>query len=96
MAELAGRAAGAAVLKAKAGDVLFRPDDECRGFIALRSGALRVGLTSPAGRELVLYRVKPGEICLQTFSCLAENRSYAAEGVAETGIDAVLLPPRGF
>ena len=83
-------------MKASAGDVLFRVDDVCHGFIALRSGALRVGLTSAAGRVLVLYRVRPGEICLQTFSCLTRQGAYAAEGVAETNIDAVLIPPRAF
>lgn len=96
MADLAARAPGAVMLRAGAGDVLFRVDDVCHGFIALRSGALRVGLTSAAGRELVLYRVRPGEICLQTFTCLARHGAYAAEGIAETDIDAVLIPPRAF
>ena len=96
MADLAEHAPGAVVLKARAGDVLFRVDDVCRGFIALRSGSLRVGLTSAAGRELVLYRVRPGEICLQTFTCLARQGAYAAEGVAETDLDAVLIPPGAF
>ncbi len=96
MADLAARAPGAVVLKARAGDVLFRVDDICHGFIALRAGALRVGLTSAAGRELVLYRVRPGEICLQTFICLARQGAYAAEGIAETDLDAVLIPPNAF
>ena len=96
MADLAARAPGAVVLKASAGDVLFRVDDACHGFIALRSGSLRVGLTSAAGRELVLYRVRPGEICLQTFSCLTRQGAYAAEGIAETDLDAVLIPPLAF
>jgi len=96
MAERAGRAAGAVIVRAKTGDVLFRPNDTCRGFIALRSGALRGGLTSAAGRELVLYRVKPGEICLQTFSCLVQGRCYTAEGVAESDLEAVLLQPSTF
>jgi CRP/FNR family transcriptional regulator len=96
MADFAARAPGAVILKASAGDVLFRVDDVCHGFIALRSGSLRVGLTSAAGRELVLYRVRPGEICLQTFSCLARHGAYAAEGIAETDLDAVLIPPTAF
>lgn len=83
-------------MRAGPGDVLFRPDDPCQGFITLRRGTIRVTLTSSAGREIVLYRVRPGEICLQTFSCLLENKHYAAEGVAEEEVEALLVPPRVF
>jgi CRP/FNR family transcriptional regulator len=96
MAAIAAAAPGASPLRAPAGQVLFRPDDPCGGFIALRRGAIRVGLTSIGGRELVLYRVRPGQICLQTFACLVEGRHYGAEGVAEQDIEAVLLPPPAF
>ena len=93
MAVIAANAPGAIPIRAGAGDVLFRPGDPCRGFIALRTGAIRVGLTSASGREILLYRVRPGDICLQTFACLVQDRSYAAEGVAESELDALLLPP---
>jgi CRP/FNR family transcriptional regulator len=68
------------------------------GFFALRSGVVKVGLTSANGREIVLYRdrVRRGEICLQTFSCLIEGKTYAAEGVAENDIEALLIPPKTF
>lgn len=89
-------AAGGIPVRAPAGTVLFRPDDACKGFIAVRSGCIRVGLSSASGRELVLYRVRPGEICLQTFSCLSEGRAYAAEGVAEEALEAFLLAPQSF
>ena len=96
MADLAQVGVGGMAIRAKAGDVLFRPGDDCHGFIALRSGVIRVGLTSAAGRELVLYRVRPGDICLQNLRCLTEHQAYAAEGVAETDIEAVLLAPNAF
>lgn len=96
LAEIAKSAPGVRALRAGAGDILFRADDPCPGFIALRSGAIKVGLTSPSGREIVLYRVHPGEICLQTFSCLVQKKSYAAEGVAEDAVDALLIPPAAF
>jgi len=95
LADLAA-VAGATPVRAGSGDVLFRPDDPCQGFITLRRGTIRVTLTSSAGREIVLYRVRPGEICLQTFSCLLENKHYAAEGVAEEEVEALLVPPRVF
>ncbi|MEQ1709688.1 MAG: Crp/Fnr family transcriptional regulator [Terricaulis sp.] len=95
MAETAA-AQGATPVRAPAGAVLFRPDDPCRGFIALKRGAIRVVLTSAAGREIVLYRVHPGEICLQTFSCLVQHKAYGAEGVAEEDVEALLITPEAF
>jgi CRP/FNR family transcriptional regulator len=88
--------AGAQQVHAPAGSVLFRPHDPCRGFIALKQGTLKVALSSASGREIVLYRVHPGEICLQTFSCLVQDKTYAAEGVAEEDVQALLIPPATF
>lgn len=79
-------------LSCPAGTVLFRPGEDCPGFVRLTSGTLRVTLTAPNGREVVLYRVGPGDVCLQTFACLTEGRSYAAQGTAETAIIAEVLP----
>jgi CRP/FNR family transcriptional regulator len=84
---------GAHPLACPAGTVLFRPDDACSGFVVLREGSIRVSLTSAGGREIVLYRVRPGEICLQTFTCLAEGRTYSAEGIAETELKGEVIPP---
>lgn len=89
-------AAGARVFTVPAGTVLFRPSDECPGFLALRRGAIKVSLTSAGGREILLYRVSPGDVCLQTFGCLVEGRRYSAEGVAETDLEAELIPPPDF
>ena len=78
------------------GTVLFRADDACKGFVVVHSGRIRVSLTSRSGREVTLYRVGPGDICLQTFSCLVEGRRYAAEGVVEADLAAEIIPPDEF
>ena len=79
-----------------AGTVLFRAGDPCRGFVLLQEGSLRVTLAAANGREVVLYRVTPGEVCLQTFSCLVEGRDYSARGVAETDLVAKVIPTEDF
>lgn len=83
-------------LKCDAGTVLFRPEDDCPGFVIVKSGSIRVSLTSRGGREIVLYRVHPGEVCLQTFSCLIEGRTYSAEGIVETDLEAEVISPADF
>lgn len=78
------------------GTILFRAGDPCPGFVVLKEGTICVTLTSAGGREIVLYRVRPGEVCLQTFACLIENRAYSAEGVAESNLVAEIIPPTEF
>lgn len=83
-------------LTKRRGEVLFAPGAPCPGFVMLNSGTLRVTLTGTNGREVVLYRVGPGEVCLQTFGCLIEGRDYAAQGVAESDLTGTLLPAPAF
>ena len=78
------------------GAVLFRAGDECPGYVAVTAGCIRVSLVSANGREIVLYRVGPGEVCLQTFACLVEGRRYLAEGVVEAEVSGELIPPNVF
>lgn len=83
---------GTLPLTCPAGTVLFSPGQDCPGFVRLHEGTLRVTLTGAGGREVVLYRVSPGDVCLQTFACLTDGRSYSAEGVAETALKGEIMP----
>ncbi|MHA7887434.1 Crp/Fnr family transcriptional regulator [Roseicyclus sp.] len=81
---------------ARAGDVLFQPGSACPGFLVLDRGTIRVSLTAANGREVVLYRVTAGTVCLQTFTCLVEDRHYSAEGVVEEDVEGELIPAGDF
>lgn len=83
-------------IQVPAGTVLFRPNDECPGFVVVERGAIKVSLAAASGREIVLYRVTPGDVCLQTFTYLVQGRPYTAEGVAETELQAVMVPRPAF
>lgn len=78
------------------GTVLFRPEQACQGFVVVRSGSIKVSLTAENGREIVLYRVRPGEVCLQTFGCLVKGNAYSAEGVAESDLEIEVIPVGEF
>lgn len=82
--------------KATAGQSIFSPGQECPGFLRLRTGSIRVTLAGASGREVVLYRVRPGEVCLQTFTCLVDGRVYGAEGVVETDLEGEMIRPNEF
>lgn len=87
---------GASAISLAAGSVVFRPNSDCPGFVVVKRGKIKVSLTSESGREIVLYRVGPGDVCLQTFSCLARGTAYSAEGVVEEAVSGAIIPPAQF
>ena len=80
----------------RAGERLFDRHMPCEGFPLLLDGTVRVSTVSSGGREIVLYRVTPGEGCVLSGSCLLGHTDYSASGVAETGVRLVRLPPALF
>jgi CRP/FNR family transcriptional regulator, anaerobic regulatory protein len=88
--------AAARPLRARAGAWLYREGAPCEAYLILLSGRVRVQKTGANGREIVLYRVGPGETCIVTTACLMCGIDYDAEGVAETDISARVLPKAGF
>lgn len=82
--------------KVAAGTVMFSERSPCSGFPLVLSGTIRVLQRYPNGRELQLYRVKPGESCLLSGSCLLGRTDYDASGIAETDVELLVLPPPAF
>jgi CRP/FNR family transcriptional regulator len=78
------------------GTVLFDAHTPCSGFPLVLSGSVKVLQRYPNGRELPLYRVRPGESCLLSGSCLLGHSDYLATGIAETEVELLILPPADF
>ena len=65
-------------------------------MLLLLSGSVRVQQTSETGREVFLYRVGPGESCVLTTACMLADEDYSAEGIAESDVEAVVIPRSVF
>lgn len=87
--------AGRVVHMAK-GSRIFAPGQTPQNYMLLLEGDIRVSQVSESGREIVLYRVLPGESCALTSACLLGGEDYAVEAVAETDIEAVAIPRAVF
>lgn len=75
-----------------AGTSLFSPGDPCTGLPLVIDGIVRVGKTTPNGREILLYRVETGESCILSSGCLLGHNQYSANGVAETKVTLFHIP----
>ena len=94
--ELDDLLASATYMKVPAGAVMFDEEQPCMGFPLLLSGKARVIKVAPNGRELHLYHVLPGEMCVLTSSCLLGKSNYHARGLVREDIEVVFLPPGTF
>lgn len=76
---------------------VFHEHDFRDSFILVLAGKIRVFTNSPAGREIILYTVGPGEVCLfNAFSLLDEQRGWPASGTTEGDIDVVIIDEPHF
>lgn len=85
-----------AVMDVPAATTLFRETETCQGFPLLLSGEVRVSRSAPNGRELELYRVLPGEMCLVSSACLFAGQVFSAQGITTQATRLVAMPPGAF
>ena len=83
-------------LSVPAGALLFEEHAPCQGFPLVLSGEVRVSRSAANGRELELYRVAPGEMCLVSSAGLFAHQPLTARGVATSQTTLCLLPPPDF
>jgi len=79
-----------------AGFTMFESEMPCAGFPLVLDGSVRVAKLAPSGREIVLYRVAPGEGCILAGSCLLGHTEYSATAVVEDDVTVLIVPPPLF
>lgn len=67
----------------KKGESIYSADYKCLGLLLVKSGSLRVYMLSEDGREITLYRIHEGELCILSASCVLESITF------DVHIDAV-------
>lgn len=87
---------GSKVVTLPAGVRVFEPGQHADNLLMLLRGTVRVQQRSDTGREVFLYRVNAGESCVLTTACMLADEDYAAEGITETEVEAVVIPRKVF
>lgn len=90
-ARLAEAAASLPLISVDAGAELFTESQVCQGFPCVISGQVRVARGSADGRELELYRVGPGEVCVVSAGCLFGGTAMTAHAHALVPTSVVLV-----
>lgn len=50
--------------------------NECTGVILIKSGSLRLYILSEEGKEITLYRLFPGDMCILSASCVLSTITF--------------------
>ncbi|WP_261841817.1 Crp/Fnr family transcriptional regulator [Aliamphritea ceti] len=83
-------------IQAPANQALLTQGQHCENCFVITQGCVKVFGRSSEGRELVLYRINSGEICVLTTACLLSNDSFPAEAVSESPVTARVIPLQDF
>ncbi len=78
------------------GQNIHSADARCVGVLFVKSGCLRVYIMSEEGKEVTLYRVLPGEVCILSASCVLTEITFDAYVDAEELSEVVVLNAFAF
>ena len=65
--------------------------NECTGVILVKSGSLRLYMLSEDGKEVTLYRIFPGEMCMLSASCVLDPITFDVFVDSEENSDCVVI-----
>ena len=75
-----------------AGEELIREDQFIRSFPIVISGLIKVCRTDEAGNELLLYYLRPGEVCMVSLTCCMDRTRSRVKALTEEPTTAILVP----
>lgn len=79
-----------------AGRNVFVEGERIGAIPLLVSGAIRVYQVGETGREVTLYRFRPGESCVLTANAILTGQAFPAIASVEDDVEAVMVPADAF
>jgi len=76
----------------KAQEELIREDQYIRSFPIVLSGLIKVCRTDEEGKELLLYYLRPGEVCTVSLICCMDRTRSRVKAIAEEKTTAIAVP----
>ena len=75
-----------------AGQMIWSGELDCLGILMVRSGVVRLFLSSQDGREATIARMTDGEVCTLTASCTMPTTEFNIRVQAESEVEALVIP----
>ena len=78
------------------GASLHNSESNCLGIILIKKGTLRAYMLSEEGREITLYRLDSGDVCIMSASCVLNDITFDVHLDADVDTDAILISSHVF
>lgn len=78
------------------GSHLFSASQDCLGILIITEGELRSYILSEDGRDVTLYRLLPGDVCILSATCLLRDITFDVQIDAEKDTRCLLLSASVF
>jgi CRP/FNR family transcriptional regulator len=78
------------------GSMIHGGNGRCTGGILVLSGCARVYAQTDGKREVTLYRLEEGDLCMLSASCVLEEITFDVFVVAEEAVDCLVINPDAF
>ena len=76
--------------------ILFSGSAPCNNFMLILKGTIRIYQTASDGREMTLYRVEAGNLCILSLNSLLQNHAFNAIAETESDVSALVLTADDF
>lgn len=76
--------------------VLYHQAMECSHLMLIVEGRIRVFKDSHEGREVTLYRVEPGQLCIHNLNNLVNGMGYPIMAQTETAMTGLVISRKAF
>jgi CRP/FNR family transcriptional regulator len=70
--------------------------DQCQDFVLMLSGEKRIYKAGSSAREITLYEIGSGDICILNASCILSNTRLPANAATTTETEVLLIPAQHF
>ncbi len=86
----------AKAMQTPAQTVMFSGNEPCNNFILILEGTVRIYQTAADGREMTLYRVNAGDICVLSLNSMLQNQSFNAVAETDTPVSCLVMSDKDF
>lgn len=74
------------------GTIINNCNNECLGMLLVISGEIRTYLLSEEGREVTLFRLYSGDLCVLSASCVISQINFETQMIAQQNTEVLIIP----
>lgn len=74
------------------GNIINNCNNECLGMLLVLSGEIRTYLLSEEGREVTLFRLYSGDLCVLSATCVISQITFETQMIAQQDTKVLIIP----